>query len=157
MSTHPGNPKILWTSLKDNPNDVKKAAVKARLLTGTYTLQANRAKCNQNEVDPTCKTCGLEAEDRKHFLLRCQALNEVREKYISKLFASLSTTLRTETVETIKNSEEILLQLLIDCTKQNLAKLLGSNLDLSKIETLSRNMCYALHKKRDAIHRDLTS
>lgn len=36
--THP-----VWDTLSSNPREVTKATVKARILTGTYVLQANRA------------------------------------------------------------------------------------------------------------------
>ena len=36
---------------------VRRAEIKARLLTGTYTLQSNRAKFNQYNVSPICKLC----------------------------------------------------------------------------------------------------
>ena len=41
-------------TVRPNPIDVEQAAIKAKILTGTYTLQSNRAKFNQHEVDPTC-------------------------------------------------------------------------------------------------------
>ena len=36
---------------------IKKADIKARLMTGTYVLQSNRAKFNQYKIDPTCTLC----------------------------------------------------------------------------------------------------
>ena len=54
----------VWRTLSANTRKVEMAAVKARLLTGTYLLQANRARFNQFQVDPTCTICGEEPEDR---------------------------------------------------------------------------------------------
>ena len=51
---------------------IKKAGFKAKLMTGTYVLQSNRAKFNQYSVDPTCLLCGDDAEDMIHFLLKCR-------------------------------------------------------------------------------------
>ena len=42
---------------------IKKAGFKAKLMTGTYVLQSNRAKFNQFSVDPTCLLCNDDAED----------------------------------------------------------------------------------------------
>jgi hypothetical protein len=42
-----------WSFVRDNPTDVQKAAIKTRILTGCYTLQANRSKFNQYKVDPS--------------------------------------------------------------------------------------------------------
>ena len=36
----------VYASVRNNIHDVRRAEVKARLLTGTYTLQSNRAKFN---------------------------------------------------------------------------------------------------------------
>ena len=37
--------------------DSRRAQLKCRLLTGTYTLQSNKAVFNQHLVDPTCQLC----------------------------------------------------------------------------------------------------
>jgi hypothetical protein len=42
-----GKPHSTWSFVRDNPSDVQKAAIKTRILTGCYTLQANRSKFNQ--------------------------------------------------------------------------------------------------------------
>ena len=53
--------------------------------TDTYILQANRASFNQYAVDPTCKVCQEEPEDRVYFIARCESLDHVREPYKHKL------------------------------------------------------------------------
>ena len=40
----------VYAFVRNNVHDVRRAEVKARLLTGTYTLQSNRAKFNQFNV-----------------------------------------------------------------------------------------------------------
>jgi hypothetical protein len=42
---------ILWSSIGTNKSDTKKATVKAKMLAGTYILQANRAAFNQYTVE----------------------------------------------------------------------------------------------------------
>ena len=42
---------------------IKKAGIKARLMTGTYVLQSVRAEFNQYSVVPTCLLCGENPED----------------------------------------------------------------------------------------------
>ena len=63
-----GNPHPVWASVRSNIKDRRRAELKVKLLTGTYTLQANWANFNQYAVDPTCKLCDSEPEDREHFL-----------------------------------------------------------------------------------------
>ena len=62
-SAHP-----LWKSVRSNLLDVHKASIEARILTGTYSLQANRNKFNQIDVNPLCPLCKKEAQDREIIL-----------------------------------------------------------------------------------------
>ena len=75
----------IYNYVGSNPNEVEKASIKARLLTGTYTLKVNRHRFNQYEVEKTCKLCNKETEDRQHFILHCSALEHARNKHMSKL------------------------------------------------------------------------
>ena len=59
--------------------DIYRITVKNKILTGTYILQSNRAKFNQNEVNPTCQLCQTDNETLKHFLLGCHELESVRK------------------------------------------------------------------------------
>ena len=79
-------PRLIYKHVGSNPHDVEKAVIKARLLTGTYTLQANRHRFNQYEVDKTCEPCSIDTE---HFILHCTALQEARNKHIAKLIPNL--------------------------------------------------------------------
>ena len=62
-----------------------KAENKARLLTGTYTLQANWAQFNQNEVGGTCKLCFKDIDTREHFIATCKGLELCRKNYNIKV------------------------------------------------------------------------
>jgi hypothetical protein len=74
-----------WSFVRDNPTDVQKAAITTRILTGCYTLQANRSKFNQYKVDPTFPICKSAPEDRKHFILQCSSIERIRGKYLPKI------------------------------------------------------------------------
>ena len=66
-STHP-----VWDSVQSDRLDVMRAAVKWRILTGTYLLQSHKMKYNIDSVkEATCPLCCLEDEDLEHMLLRC--------------------------------------------------------------------------------------
>ena len=45
----------IWSSVHNSLHDSRRAQLKFRILTGTYTLQSNRAVFNQFAVDPTWK------------------------------------------------------------------------------------------------------
>ena len=69
----------------------EKAAIKARLLTGNYTLQANRHRFNQYEMDKTCGLCSMHTEDHEHYILHCTVLEEARNKHMANSTMSYQT------------------------------------------------------------------
>ena len=64
--------------------DICRIPVKTKILTGTFILQSNSARFNQNEVDPTCQLCYAESETLTHFLLKCRNLETVRKPILDK-------------------------------------------------------------------------
>ena len=62
------HPHPIWSCLNSNRAESRKAAIKARLLTGCYFLQSNRAAFNQYNVVSTCLLCQTEPEDRPHLI-----------------------------------------------------------------------------------------
>ena len=79
------NPHNIWKVVNHKIKDVKKAQVKAKLVTNTYRLQSVRAKFNQHAVKSTCVICNEGDEDIEHFILRCKSLNTTRIVYLKKL------------------------------------------------------------------------
>ena len=77
----------VWDSVMPNLQDVRRAHIKARILTGTYMLQSTKVKFNNQEVDPKCPLCRLDDEDLVHFILKCPALANIREIHIKDLRA----------------------------------------------------------------------
>ena len=131
-------PHSIWSTSGTKPAETRKAIQKARLLTGTYLLQSNKAAFNQHRIDSTCPLCGLEQEDRQHMILKCPSLSTVRDKYMSRV------------THLIPDFEHY------DCD-QKLKILLDSYLDSSikcdraDLEVVSRSLCYSLHCKRTHI------
>ena len=72
---------MVWDSIQPNLQDVKRSHIKARLLTGIYMFKSTKCKFDSSEVDPKCPLCRLESEDLQHFILRCPALAEARDRY----------------------------------------------------------------------------
>ena len=75
----------VWSSVHNNLHDSHRGQLKSLILTGTYTLQSNRAVFNQFAVDPTCKLCDKSPETRQHFLAECQTLQHVRQKFFTRI------------------------------------------------------------------------
>ena len=85
-----GHPHPVWAYTGHSPAELSRVAIRVKLLTGTYILQANRAKFNQYDPDPTCKLCGTAVEDRPHFLLHCPSLESSRKRHLTKLIAVMN-------------------------------------------------------------------
>ena len=79
-SAHP-----VWSTCKQSPQQVQRASIRAKLVTGSYILQDKSAKINKFDPDPTCRLCGYEAEDVPHFLMRCEALSRSRQQGMNKI------------------------------------------------------------------------
>ena len=151
-----GHTHMVWDSIQPNLQDVKRGHTKARLLTGTYMPQSTKYKFNSAEVDPKCPLCRLESEDLQHFILRCPALAEARDRYFP-----LIRKLVIDAVGEIIWSEhfcnrDILVTLVIDCQKLAENRLLPRSTDtLFEIESCSRTLCYKLHQLRLKLHKEL--
>ena len=68
----------VWVSTENSVTDVRKAIVKARILTGTCLLQTNIHRFSQYSEDLTCILCKQQEEDIFHMLLYCPRLTDTR-------------------------------------------------------------------------------
>ena len=80
-----GTTHMVWKTVESSVTDVKKAVVKARILTGTYILQKNRQTFSNGTVDAVCRHCRLEEEDLLHLLSRCPAFYSIHESTVRSL------------------------------------------------------------------------
>lgn len=142
----------VWASACTDAREIKKACVKVRLMTGSYTLQANRHRFNQNEVSPLCCLCKKDPEDRAHFLLKCSTLASAREKHLNRLRVVLTDHVSPDAVNDIMNSDDQLLQCIIDATDTQIFRLIDMQLHVVyKIETVSRNLINDIDNLRTKI------
>ena len=138
-----------WSSVEHNVKDVKRASIKARLITGTYILQSNKARFNQNKVDPTCPLCNEEDEDLQHFILRCPALEDVRKRSLPPLVELL----KCHNISFEDFGIEHQLQCVIDSSKIELSipEERIDSIPVERIECVSRRLCFDLHARRTFI------
>jgi hypothetical protein len=144
-----GKPHVLWSTVRNNSHDVGRAAIKARLLTGTYILQGNRAVFNQYSVDATCRLCGMEPETRAHFIATCPTLEHVRTRYRQQLTRLLGQTVAME----INGDCELFTQLMLDSSSPCLPVILHDC--VASVELLSREMISRLHHKRSVLLNEM--
>ena len=107
----------VWKGIEE-VRQVKRCIIKARVLTGTYTMQAQH-NVFSGTVDPTCPYCQLEPEDLRHMLCHCPA------------YQGDITVLRV-----------LVCPDFIDIEIPELVPV------ISKIENLSRDFIYNIHVKR---------
>ena len=62
LSHEPGHPNPVWPMCAP-PQCILAAGYWAKMLVGSYILQATRARFYQHQVDPTCQLCGSGEED----------------------------------------------------------------------------------------------
>ena len=126
--------------MHDNIHNSRRAQLKCRLLTGTYTLQSNRPVFNQFAVNPTCRVCGTSPETRQHFLTECQPLHKPRDRFLKKI--------QSITEVDIGNMVPMcdVTQLILDPSL-----LFTSETIIDKIELHSREFISILHKLRSKI------
>ena len=76
--------------------DINRIPIRIKVATGTYILQAMRAKFNRidyNNITAICRLCNLKSEDLTHFLLECEALEPARESLLNVIQSRYSELL----------------------------------------------------------------
>ena len=131
----------VWNSVRCNIQDIRRAQIKCKILTGAYVFQANRANFNQYKVDPTCKFCEKESEDRDHFISCCESLREVHAQY-----TRLVKELLNGCEERCITDPGTFTQLVWECTMPSLRHLHINYTDIPKIELWSRDYLNKIHK-----------
>jgi hypothetical protein len=142
-----GTPHPIWATTSLNTRDVTRATVKAKLLTGTYTLQCHRAKYNKN-VSPTCQLCSSECENREHFLVSCTALATIRTPYILELQNLIMENNHIDVWSRISNNTRNMTQLILDPSSPSLE--MAQN-NMHNLEHCTKRLCFALHCGRSAM------
>ena len=138
-----GSSHHIWSTVRDNIHDSRRAQIKCKLLTGTNILQANRAAFNQYTVKPTCKLCQVAPETRQHFVGECAFFKDDRRIYIEKLstIASLSHHILKLT------DPDFLTQLTLDVSViLNIEKI--DSVELGLLELYTREYIYRIHVRR---------
>ena len=107
-----------WSTVDNTAIDVRRAVVKARILMGTYHLQADRDQFHKTGTTSKCPLCSTASEDRLHFLTACVSLNRVRQPHISETEKRLLQQNTASRVSSVLTDMNLLAQLVIDCTSK---------------------------------------
>ena len=145
-----GKPHPILTVCIPDARDAVRIPIKLKLLTGTYTLQSNKATFNQFQVDPICRLCKLEPETRKHMIVSCASLQNVRKYYIQMLRDILVDTDVPQHL--VLNHPDLLTQLILDPTSDKITeKIALTKSTLQKIVNTTHKMLFTLHNRRITI------
>ncbi|VDI15366.1 Hypothetical predicted protein [Mytilus galloprovincialis] len=147
-----GNAHQIWKSVPNCHIEVKKAEVKARLLTGTYTLQVNKAKFSNNKETAKCKMCLNDTEDLEHFLLLCDSLDRRRTE---KTLDHSKVLYRKKGTYKDLEKDGLLMKLILDSTCESVRTSIHLKKDnYTDIEQITRTFCYGLHVRRTYLLKD---
>ncbi|CAG2229246.1 unnamed protein product [Mytilus edulis] len=139
------NPHLVWKSAKFEHFSIQRAGIKCRLMLDTYLLQIHKQKFNKYEVDSTCLLCHNGAEDRKHFLIQCVALDSIRSPFLKILHEKTTEVVRdVKLTDAIFEQPDELLSLILDCTGYQVIPPSRQE----EFEAVSRGLCFALHIER---------
>ncbi len=147
-----GKPHPVIRHASNHVRDVQKCTVKLQVLTGSYILQAHRAKFNQFEVKPECLLCGEEPETRTHFLVTCKSLQEQRLEPLSQIQDILEQSAQPEVAKEICSDAVFCTALLLDCTSKTITeKVLLTKVHIAEIEQISQRLIFSLHVTRKSM------
>ena len=134
----------VWSTVRNNVHDSRRAQLSVGYLLKPYILQANRAAFNQFVVKPTCRLCSALPEARQHFIAECVALKKYRQDYIKKL---TDREILTDEHVCQLREPEFLTQLTLDCSVCIDLQILGPE-KLGLLELYSREYLYIIYIKR---------
>ena len=85
----PKKPHHLWPNYGCSSSLRQAASIRAKLISGSYILQSNRARFNQFKVNSSCPLCNFECEDVPHFFLECPMLEKARGNSVEHIKAMI--------------------------------------------------------------------
>ena len=97
--------------LRAETTRIRSISVQTKILTGSFILQSNRDRFNQNQIDPTCQLYA-ESEPLTRIQLKCRNQTETVRKAILDKLNALSTDIITVFLGAAKYT---LVQLFVDC------------------------------------------
>jgi hypothetical protein len=139
-----------WWYVMPSVKDVRRAAVKVKMLTGTYPTQERLASWDsRGNVLPACPLCQSAVETLDHMLLWCPATHTSRCKELSTIAKAVQDRVGVCAWRIISSQDVYLMQLLLDSSHLVDAELLPVDSLLTELlELHSRRLCYTIHCRR---------
>jgi hypothetical protein len=129
--------------------EAKRLPPRLRVLTGTFILQVNRARFNQNQIDTLCPLCREEDETLQHFILRCRTLQPARESALDEI----CVILQRNGIAVSETSPCDLVNLIVDWS--NVFPTFIREDDFThQLEFQTRRLLFNLHTLRNTLYRN---
>ena len=142
-----GSTHLVWKAVETSVADVKKAIVKARVLTGTYILQKNKQTFSEGTVDAVSRHCRLGEEDLLHLLSRCPAFYRIRQSTVISLRDIISRHVSPAVWNQHFRDWLFVLETLV-CVRSVLRTVPELKNCAEAIEQLSRDCFYKIHVRK---------
>ncbi|CAG2193003.1 LEO1 [Mytilus edulis] len=137
-----GKPHQIWQLVPNTTIEVKKAEIKARLITRTYTLQSDREKFTRGRESDKCLLCETSREDTHHFLITCTALKIERDKHLSVLKSYMKNNTPVGTFNRVEE-QGLLVLFILNPSATKFKELFKLKKSICKdIEAITRTLCY---------------
>ena len=126
-------------------NDVRKLRIHLKFLTGDYLTKSQNNKSNNHE----CSICKKESETIEHIIASCTAYKPIRDRILSEMLEVCLESKNLEMKTSWLQNNETIAQFILDPTSFNLTERVNLNDSIvTKLFTLSRDMCFAIHTER---------
>ena len=139
----------IWSTVRLNTLENKRAQLKCKILMGTYILQGNPTVFNQYAVDSTCKLCLKAPETRQLFIAECSVFEYERQEFLGKVKTSPDLFNLMNALNGNLQNSETLTQLVLDASAV-IKTQKGQSEILDIIELHTREYIYKIHQKRIA-------
>ena len=88
---------LIWETSTTDPQDIRRAVIKAKMLAGAYILQQNKAAFKQTHNTVILwRLCDSAEENIPHFLITYPALSAVRDPVLEVKFPSCTNSIPIE-------------------------------------------------------------
>jgi hypothetical protein len=147
-------PHAIWTTARENPYEVAKAVIQARMLIGRYRTKLLTSNwLNNQDVYCPAPDCN-EIESLQHILLDCPAYAITRTNVVKKWLSVDDPVVAQLTNHALSQPPSYLIQFILDATALpqtiNLLKSRDEN-SLGRLMNLTRTWCYGIHRERQKI------
>jgi hypothetical protein len=138
-----------WRFLLPSVKEVRRATIRAKLLTGTYPTQERLARYSDGKISPQCLLCRTTVEDVAHLLFFCPATHDSRATELKNIAKLVCDEVDVLTWKTIVCDGELAVRLLIDSTFLMDAGILPEDVVLlESLERHIRRLCFSIHCAR---------